>query len=453
MRFKPARRTLLRLQSLALVASLCAAAGLAAWASVVWHDTADWTWDHQNSLTAASRNVLARLDKPVTITAFVRPGDRVAAYERRLLARYRRADSRIRIRFTNPDTALAEVRRLGIDTPGELHVSYGSHGENLRDVSESGITNALLRLAKGGAATVVFVSGHGESDPHGKRNYDMGRFAGALSQQGFHIETRNLSTRADIPKSVAFVVIAGPQSDYRPQEAAALVHWLAQGGNLLWLHDPGPVHGLGPLAAKLGVKPLDGTLVDTTSVHFGINKPTWLVLSDYGDTPITQELHQDTLFPDATGFTVVPGTDWHAQTFLHSRRLPDSWLVAGTSGPVSFTYSPGTDTPGPVAIGIALTRPEPGGGGQQRAAVVGNSSFLTNSFLGNGGNLNLGLNLCNWLAGQDRYIDITPPAPPDRTLQLSGFEQGGIGIGFLAVLPLALLLVAALVWWRRRRRR
>ena len=245
-------------------------------------------------------------------------------------------------------------------------------------------------------------------------------------------------------------MIAGPQDDFLPSESAALEHWLARGGNLLWLHDPGSDHGLGALAGKLGVKPLDGTLVDTTSAHFGISKPTWLVLSDYGDTPVTRELHQNTLFPDATGFTVVRGTDWHAQTFLHSRRLPASWLIAGNQNPQTITYRPGTDIPGPVPIGIILTRAEPGGRGQQRAAVVGNSSFLSNSFLGNGGNLNLGLNLFNWLAGQDRYIDVTVPAAPDRTLELSGFEQGGIGIGFLFILPIVLLLVAVLVWWRRR---
>jgi len=451
MKAKLTRRSMLRLQSLGLVAALCVAAGLAAWASVVWHHAADWTWSRQNSLTPASRQVLTRLDKPVTITAFARPGDKVANYERRLLSRYQRADARIRVRFANPDTALAKVRKLGIDTPGELHLSYGTRDENLKNVSESGITNALLRLARGAPATIVFITGHGESAPDGKRNFDMSRFTNVLKQQGFRITTQNLSSRPDIEDNAAFVMIAGPQDDFLPRESAALEHWLARGGNLLWLHDPGTEHGLDALAGRLGVKPLDGTLVDTTSAHFGISKPTWLVLSDYGDTPVTRELHQNTLFPDATGFTVAPGTDWHARTFLHSRRLPASWLITGTLSPDAITYRPGTDTPGPVAIGIILTRTAPGGHGQQRAAVVGNSSFLSNSFLGNGGNLNLGLNLCNWLAGQDRYIDVTVPAAPDRTLALSGLEQGGIGIGFLFVLPIILLLVAILVWWRRAR--
>ncbi|MGH8129039.1 MAG: DUF7088 domain-containing protein, partial [Gammaproteobacteria bacterium] len=183
MKFKPTRRTLLRLQSLAFVLALCVAAGLAAWASTVWHHAADWTWSQQNSLTPASRQVLARLNKPVVITAFANPRSKLGAYERRLLARYQRADARIQVRFANPDTALAEVRKLGIDTPGELHLSYGTQGENLKDVSESGITNALLRLAKGATETIVFISGHGEADPQGKRNYDMNRFAAALAQQ------------------------------------------------------------------------------------------------------------------------------------------------------------------------------------------------------------------------------------------------------------------------------
>lgn len=446
------RRFWLRLQSAAIVAVLCIAAGLAAWATNVWHATTDWTFDGSNSLSAASRKALARLDRPITLSAYVQGNGRLADYEHHLLARYKRAAPRITIRFVNPDTALAEVRRLGITTPGEMHVSYGDQGTNLKTISESGITNALLRLARGGDTHVVFVAGHGEAAPEGKRNYDLGRFGAQLAQQGFKVSTRNLGTHPAIPPGTAFVVVASPQSDYLPGEAKLLEQWVAGGGNLLWLHDPGTMHGLAGLAQALGVKPLDGTVVDTAAARYGVSNATWVVLSNYGKSPVTRGFGDNTLFPDATGFNLILATPWQADAFLRTPRLPESWLMSGAATPGTVTYRPGTDVPGPITIGYTLSRKRPGGKGTQRAVVVGNSGFLSNRFVGNGGNLTLGLNIFDWLAGEDRYLDIAPPRAPDRSLSLSGAEQGGIGIGFLLVLPLVLLAAGLLVWWRRRRR-
>lgn len=445
-------RLAMRIQSVAVVLALLVVAGLAAWASLTWQYTADWSYGHRNSLTGASRKLLAQLSEPVTLTAFVRPGSNLAGLERRLLERYRRADPKIRLRFVNPDVALAELRSLGITTPGEIYVSYGAHGTKIDDVSESGISNALLRLARGADERVVFVDGHGEADPAGKRNYDLGNFGAALQRQGIDVVTRNLGAKPAFPENTALVVVAGPQQNYLPGEVAALEDWIARGGNLLWLRNPGPLRGLGPLAHALGVEPLDGTIVDTTSHRLGIDNPAALVISDYGKTPVTQDFRLTTLIPNATGFEPRPGSSWHAEVFLHSRRLPASWLMKGGIGAAGILYRPGTDVPGPVPIGITLSRPSPSGTGAQRAAVVGDVDFLSNSFLGNGGNLELGLNLVNWLVGENRYIDISSPQAPDRTLELSRLEQGVIGLGFLAGLPLLFLIIAAAVWLRRRRR-
>ncbi|MGH8225813.1 MAG: GldG family protein [Gammaproteobacteria bacterium] len=450
---KSRSRLLLRLQSVALVAVLLALAGFAAWASLTWSTQADWTQGHRNSLSTTTHKLLATLDEPVTISAFVRPDTALSQKEHQLLERYRHADSRIRLRFVNPDTALEELRKLGITTVGELYVSYGKRGEKLDDVSESGISNALLRLARGAEKQVLFVSGHGEASPVGKRNYDLGNFGAALERQGFRIATRNLADDPELGDKVALVVIAGPQLDLLPREVKALEHWLVGGGNLLWLHNPGPLHGLAPLAQALGIQALAGTVVSGASKGFGAEHPTALVVSDYGASAITRGLDLNTLFPDATGFKLLAATgSWTTQPFVQSPRFPASWLMIGGPGKGRVLYRPGTDVPGPVPIAIALTRARPDGNGRQRVAVVGNTNFLANSFLGNGGNLNLGLRLFNWLTGEDHYLDIAPAQAPDRRLALSRVEQGGIGFGFLVFLPLVFLVVALALALRRRRR-
>lgn len=441
------RRLVLRVQSIVLVAALLVAAGLIAWASVNWQSSADWTFAQRASLGAQSHHVLATLEKPVTITAFARRESHIGQVEARLLERYQRASPNIQVHFVNPDTALSQVRKLGITIEGELYVSYGKHGMKLDDISESGVTNALLKLSRGTGKRIVFITGHGEANPMGQRNFDLGQFGAALKRQGFKVNRLNL---ADTPldASIALVVIAGPQLDLAAAEVEKLQNWLKRGGNLLWLRNPGPLHGLEPLAHALGVKALDGTIASTASRGFGVDNPTALIISSYGKSPVTRNLDANTLFPDTTGFEVEKSDNWISKVFIQSRKFPTSWLMQGGLQDGRVLYRPAVDTPGPIPIAISFTRHD----GKQRAVVIGNTSFLSNSYLGNGGNLELGIKLVNWLAGEDRFLDITPPRAPDQNLVLSAPEQGGIAFGFLALLPGIFLLIAiALAWLRRRR--
>lgn len=444
---KPARRTILRAQSIALVLALLVVAGLVGWGTITWQSSADWTYAHRASLGSASRKLLATLDQPVTITAFARPNSHIARVERRLLKRYQRVSPAIRVHFVNPDTALAQVRKLGITTVGELYVRYGAHGMKLDNVSEAGITNAILRLARGAGQRIVFITGHGEADPGGKRNYDLGRFGAALERQGFKVGKINLAD-SRLDSGISLVVVAGAQLELPPGEVAQLTGWLKQGGNLLWLKNPGPLHGLKPLADALGIRALEGTMASTASRGFGVDKPTVLIISDYANSPVTRDFSTNTLFPNTTGFEIGQPGDWTAKVFIRSRKFPTSWLMKGGPRNGRVLYRPAEDIAGPVPIAISLSRHD----GTQRAVVVGNTNFLSNSYLGNGGNLDLGLKIVNWATGEDRFLDITPARAPDQSLTLSTAEQAGIAFGFLAFLPGVFLLIAlTLVVLRRRR--
>lgn len=77
----------------------------------------------------------------------------------------------------------------------------------------------------------------------------------------------------------------------------------------------------------------------------------------------------------------------------------------------------------------------------------------SNTFLGSGGNLDLGMNIVNWLAGDDSLIALQPRPTLDATLDFSRAALYSIALVFLVGLPLALALAGAAVWWRRRRHR
>jgi ABC-type uncharacterized transport system involved in gliding motility auxiliary subunit len=114
---------------------------------------------------------------------------------------------------------------------------------------------------------------------------------------------------------------------------------------------------------------------------------------------------------------------------------------------------------GPLDIGFVFSRPvskkangADESAAEQRVIVIGDSDFVSNAYLGNGGNIDLGLNLFNWLNHDDRFITITARTANDVNLELSKSAQIVIGFGFLFILPAILLGTGVGIWWRRRNR-
>ena len=83
--------------------------------------------------------------------------------------------------------------------------------------------------------------------------------------------------------------------------------------------------------------------------------------------------------------------------------------------------------------------------------MIGDADFLSNRYLGNGSNLELGFNMINWLSHDDNLIAISPRPAPDTRLELSQPQQIAIFLSFLILMPLLLLGTGLRIWLRRRK--
>jgi ABC-type uncharacterized transport system involved in gliding motility auxiliary subunit len=88
---------------------------------------------------------------------------------------------------------------------------------------------------------------------------------------------------------------------------------------------------------------------------------------------------------------------------------------------------------------------------QQRVIVIGDGDFLSNAYLGSGSNLDLALNIFNWLADDEVLIDIPARSAPDLALDLSRTSAVVMRIGVMFALPALLLGIGFFIWQRRRR--
>jgi len=454
------RRTTLgiRIQRYVFVVLLLGAIGMLAWLSTRYVYQADWTYGSRNSLAADSIRLLEELDGPVMITAFARENEALRGQISALVARYRRHDKDISLTFVNPDSDPERVRELGITLDGELLIAYQKRTERVQELSEQALTNALLRVARQGERWIAFLAGHGERDPLGQANHDLGTFGEELERKGLQVESLNFAETSTIPANISTLVIASPQVNVLPGEVRLIRDYVQQGGNLLWLTDPGKPGGLQTLADDLGVNFLPGVVVDATTQLFGIQNPSFVLVPDYPAHSITRELKVMTIFPKAVALDRAQDSKWDVAVILTT--LERVWTeTSPLEGEIRFDE--GTDErAGPLEIGIALTRKMETGGAtsdeeitrEQRIVVIGDGDFLSNAYLGNGGNLALGLNIIQWLTHDDAFIAIQPKTAPDQTLVLDRNAQIAISLGFLLVLPMALLIAGLAIWLRRRKR-
>lgn len=465
MKMTPKSHTQLRLQNGLFYILFVAIIGLLGYLSTQYHVTADWTHGKRNSLSPATQTLLQKLDQPIKVVAYIPDNSPIKNSLKELFDKYRQFKQELTLEFVDPTLQPKRVQQDGVQYAGQIAIHYGDRHELIESTSEQTIVETLQRLSQTGERFVLFLEGHNERSPYGGESTAMGKLGDVLQRKGFNIQTHNLVRSPAIPQNTSFLVIASPQKPLLEGEVKVIRDYVAQGGNLLWLHEPGAMQGLEPLEAELGISIFNGTMVDANQeLQFllGINSPAVIPVVDYGLSPLTQGLNSSpSLFPFATAI-VQDDTEqaelWEFDPFLNS--LPSSWLEAGDlSGEVTFNADQ-DDQPGPLPIGVALTRmidvdanegDTAANNKQQRVVVIGDSDFMLNDFIGHGANLDLANNIFNWLNQNDDFIEVSLQSAPDTRLELSATLNNMIGLFFLLILPIGLLLSGFWVWWQRRK--
>lgn len=408
----------------------------------------DLTQGSRNTLSAAAVDVLKQLQGPIRITAYATAQDAEGDIRKTVqtfLAPFQRAKGDLSVEYVDPREQPQKVQAAGVRMNGELVVEYNGRNEHLTSLTEQDLANLLLRLARSAERQVMSLDGHGEPKLDGRANHDLGEFGSQLALKGFKTAALNLAQVPDVPANLGTLVIAGPRVDLLPGEVARIRRWVEKGGNLLWLIDGDSLRGLQPLADELGLTLIAGTVIDPRAG--GLNLPgTFALATGYGQHPVTERSTLSSVFPYARRIAAAEGSKWRFTPLVEAAQ--GGWLETGSLTD-NLAFNKDRDIRGPITIGAALERNV--GDRKQRVVVMGTSQFLANQYVGMLGNMDLGVNMVNWLAGDDSLITILPRSRQDLTLEMSRAGLALVGFGFFVVLPLAFLVTGGVIWWRRRR--
>ncbi len=405
----------------------------------------DVTLNARQSLSQASVNVLRDMRAPVSITAFISKTENGEAKKTiaQFVALYQRTKPDITLRFVDPAADPKAAHDAAIRSNAEISIAYENRRENVTSVSEPVFTNAMQRLLRNAPRPILFVSGHGERSLTGRKNDDLGDFGAQVVARGFVPAPLNLAITQAVPDTAALLLITHPQIDWLAGEAKKVMDYIANGGNVLLLLDAEPSRGLQPVIEAFGLVLSEGKVIDPAAAEMNADV-NWSLASAYGQHAAVQNFDLQTVFPYARPISVEGHDGWKSTSLIEV--APRGWVKTGSGD--AKTFDDKKDIKGPVIIGVALTRnlrDKP-----QRVIVVGGGAFLANSYLGNGGNIDLGLNLINWLAQEDNRISIQPRATIDSRLALSRTAQMLLVLVFLIAVPLACFAMGVRVWWKRR---
>jgi ABC-type uncharacterized transport system involved in gliding motility auxiliary subunit len=424
--------------------------------SVQWDlsETAEFT------LAPQTTEMLANLKRDVKITGFSQEGSPTRDRLKDLLNGYTYHSHKISYQFVDPDKRPTLAKQYGITQYDTLVVESQGQETQVKNASEQEITNALIRVTRDGKRQVRFLDGHGERglDDTERQGFSMAK--DALVKQGYDVAALSLLQEGRVPDGTSVLVIAGPDRPLLPEEQLAIADYLAAGGKLLLLLDPGNRARLEDFLAGWGLRLGAGVVVDTLSRLFGGDFTTPIVTT-YPPHEITEGFNLATFFPLAAPIEFDPAQDKQTTFQPLAQTSSNSWAETDPNAG-ELKFEPGADRAGPLTLAAVVT-PRAGAnadpladtgaapGGAAALALFGDADFASNSHINFSGNLDLFLNTVSWLTQEKDLISIRPKEARFAPLFLSS-TQGKIVMYVSLIVAPATVFLSGLVIWRRRRR-
>ncbi len=455
----------------------------------------DLSENQVNSLAPQSQTAIKGLKQPVKLWAFT-PGGAKAPQLNDLFENYRRIDpDRFTFEFVDPKQRPTLAEKFGVKSIGELHLESGDRRQFIQnvlqdDVSESKLTNALIRLDNNQKDTLYFIDGHGE------QNLTKLSVAAQLLADRNYV-TKPLNLTQGLPSDAKTIVLAGPQRGLLPTEVTTLKTHLNGGGSLLVLVDPNTQPDLEDLLTDWGLRLDDRLIIEGgqggASAISGAG-PTVPIVTTYGDHPITQDFGNGySLYPIARALLISAKPGITTRKILETG--PETWAEKDFQGS-TVRFDASADLKGPLTLGVAMNRsispetnpetkptpspsetpsetpvspetaspspsvsPSPGSSPppalppspESRLVVIGNSSFITDGYISQQLNPDVFTNSIAWLSQrQTTDLTIAPKKSTERRLLLTDGVFRSMMLLALFGFPAIGFGMAGVLWWRRR---
>lgn len=448
-----------------------------------WVNRHDKRWDLTEagvySLSPQSISVVQGLKRPLKIVGV---GDTQGVDDSQMkelfdLYAYHNAKL-VKTEVISPRTKPQLIDTYGIKPGNLVYLEYGE-GEakgvsRINDFSEEAITNALLKLTRGEAKKVYYVSGHDEPSISRDGLQGLKLFAEGISDEHLKVESILLSKFAAVPDDAAAVILASPKKALLQQERDMLKAYVDKGGRLLMFHDPRTTSDVKDLAAQFGIQVGEDVIIDQVQRLFDAPAlGAQPVITTFDSHPIAKSFSPETVVILNIASSVKASGQADATTSYSelAKTGPAAWgeknlnLVFDAQEPTATLDK--DDIAGPVPVAVAYEKrlnAKPEGeadsdkeekkGGDEfdkvaRVVVFGDSDFIQNQNIRVYNNRDFALNALNWLVGEEGGLSIRAKSMRASVAPIPR-ETFMLILASSFVLPELLLILGLFIWWKRR---
>ncbi len=420
------------------------------------------------SLSDQSRRIAASVDQDVTLYLICNTGSEDDTILR-LLERYADLSSHIRVESIDPtvrptflnqyDLELSQLYENSVLVASETRhrlVSYAdifvtdysmdyysySYTTTTTFDGENALTNAIHYVASAELPKVYTLTGHGEGA------LDSG-ITDALAQDNFEADTLSLLTAEAVPEDASAIIINYPASDLNEDEAALLVSYMENGGNVVLLTgyaSPDKLPNLLSVTASMGLTLGDGIILEGDR-NMRLSRYPYYIIPDIGGHDITDALISAGYYILSPLAQPIVEAEEHTADITWLLTTSDSAYAKLAALEMTTTEKEDGDTEGPFSTAAAS---EKGG----KLVWITGEGFL-DSYIDSavsGGNSNLFLNALNWMGGQEESISIRAKSLDSEGLTLTQAESSLWSAIMIGVIPVGLVVVGVIIWARRKRR-
>lgn len=460
----------------------------------------DLSYGARRSLSPETVHLLRQLEQPVHAYAFYEDDPTARGQIRLLLERYRQQTREFSYEFVDLDRRPELAEKYGVSLNRTLVLSRGDLKLRVRDVTESRLSGALLRLISHDTPRVFFVTGHGEASIENQGGRGLSKLAESLGQQNFQVEAFDLPGSKAVPEDADLVILAAPEGELRPRERDILERYILGGGSLFALLEPMGSASADTLVSDFGVHADLDFVIDQSPAQKNVTNGASdrIAMASHANPKFegTRSFNHVTLYPIARSLTSVqpPPPGVTVTRIVETAKEAYGETTLSQLGDPGARFDPGRDLKGPLALGYAVDvdlrifsldwrdqskgieqtlmdmHPEDfdqrGAGdttkvGREelvqrpaRAAklvVMGDVDFVNNANLLAWGNGDLFLDLVLWLTEKENRIAIGPGPELFEPVLLTIHQRTWLRIIGIGVVPgIFLLLALGAVWWRRK---
>ena len=408
---------------------------------------ADLTSQKLYSLAEQTKSVLNDLNKDVVIYGFYKKSDETMAKD--LLEEYSLRSTHIKYEFVDPNQKPQLARQFNVTKYNTVVVESGTKKETLEELTESNLTNAIIKVTRELDKVIYFLQGHGEHgvEDTGQQGYQTA--VEGIQNENYQMKPLNLAQEKSIPKDCSVLIIAGPTSNFFPFELDTLKKFVDDGGKLMAMIDPMVNTNIIPFLENYKVKLGDNLVVDASGVGqlFGMG-PEIPLVSKYENHDMFKDFNVMTFYPSARAVETSTEGETGFSTTVLFKSSSSSWAESEYQNR-NVGFNADKDIKGPVPLAVVSTK-SVGNNKKAEVMVIGDSDFADNAYIKNSGNYDMFLNMVNWMAEEEDMITIRPKEINDSRVTLTAKDSKVILYLSVIALPLLVVIGGVTVYFKRR---